>query len=55
MKIVYIECNSEEMKANRTFIDALVDIANSIVDSFNSPISDELEEELSDAESEDKE
>lgn len=54
MKIVYIECNAEEMKANRTLIDALADIANGIVDSFSSPISDEFEEELSNAESEGK-
>ena len=46
MKIVYIECNAEEMKANRTFIDALVDIANGIVDGLDFvPVSDEDDEE----------
>ena len=46
MKMIYIECNAEEMKSNRTFIDALTDIVNGIVSTFNSPISDELESEL---------
>lgn len=46
MKIVYIECNAEEMRANRTLIDALTDVAHSIVDAFQSPISNEMEEEL---------
>lgn len=46
MKIVYIECNAEEMRANRTLIDALTDVVHSIVDAFQSPISNEMEEEL---------
>lgn len=40
MKIVYIECNAEEMKANRTLIDAITDAVNSMLD-FNSPVSAE--------------
>ena len=46
MKVVYIECSVEEMRANRTFMDALTDIVDGIVSTFNSPISDELENEL---------
>lgn len=46
MKIVYIECNAEEMRANRTLIDALTDVVQSIVDVFQSPISNEMEDEL---------
>ena len=46
MKIVYIECNAEEMRANRTLIDALTDAVHNIVDAFNSPVSDELEDEI---------
>lgn len=46
MKILFVECNAEEMRANRTFIDALTDVAHNIVDAFNSPIPDELEQEL---------
>lgn len=40
------EKEREQMKANRTFIDALTDIAHNIVDALNSPISEELEQEL---------
>ena len=46
MKILFVECNAEEMRANRTFIDALTDVAHSIVDAFNSLIPDELKQEL---------
>ena len=45
MKIVYIECNAEEMRANRTLIDALTDVVHSIVDAFNSPIIKDLEKD----------
>ena len=55
MKIVYIECDAEEMRANRTFIDALTDIAHSIVDALNSPIPNDLEEELEKDEKEEQE
>ena len=41
MKIVYIECDAEEMRANRTFIDTLTDIAHSIVDALQSPVGEE--------------
>lgn len=43
MKLVYIECNEAEMKANRTFIDALTDIAKSIVDTLNSPVEEDFD------------
>lgn len=46
MKIFYVECNAEEMKTNRTLMDALTSVANSIVNAFNAPIPDELEQEL---------
>ncbi len=46
MKIIYMECNAEEMKANRTLIDAFVDVGNAIVAAFNAPISDNFEEVL---------
>ena len=46
MKILFVECNAEEMRANRTLIDALTDVAHNIVDAFNSQIPDELEQEL---------
>ncbi len=42
MKIIYIECNENEMKANRTFIDTLTDIAQNIVSALNSPVSDDF-------------
>lgn len=51
MKIMYIECNEEEMRANRSLMDALTDIAQGIANAFNTPISDELEEDLQEAES----
>lgn len=44
MKIVYIECNAEEMKANRTLIDAITDGLHNIVRDFNSPVTDERED-----------
>jgi hypothetical protein len=46
MKLIYIECNAEEMRANRTFIDALTDIACSIVDTFHEPMPDTYAEAL---------
>ena len=46
MKIIYMECDAEEMKANRTLIDAFVDVGNAIVAAFNAPISDSFEAEL---------
>lgn len=46
MKILFVECSAEEMRANRALIDALTDVAHSVVDAFNSPIPDELEQEL---------
>lgn len=45
MKILFIECNAEEMKANRTFMYALTDAVRNIVDTLNSPITDGLEQE----------
>lgn len=45
MKILFVECNAEEMRVNRTFIDALTDVVRNIVDTFNSPIPDGLEQE----------
>lgn len=42
MKIIYIECNAEEMSANRTLIDTLTDIAHSIVDALQSPVGEEV-------------
>ena len=54
MKLIYMECNAEEMKANRTFMDALTDIAESIVNTFNSPVPEEFgaitEEEMAEGE-----
>jgi len=46
IKILFVECIAEEMRANRTLIDALTDVAHNIVDAFNSQIPDELEQEL---------
>lgn len=46
MKILFVECNAEEMKTNRTFMDALTDVVHGIVDTLNSPIPDEWEQEL---------
>lgn len=43
MKFVYIEANAEELKSNRTLMDAMKDITDSIVNTFNAPISDEFE------------
>lgn len=56
MKILFVECNAEEMRDNRTLIDDLTDVAHSIIDAFNSHIPDELEQELEkDEEQEDEE
>ena len=55
MKIVFIECNAEEMRANRTLIDAITDVVHSIVDAFNSPIPNDLEEKLEKDEKEEQE
>ena len=45
MKMIYVECNAEEMKANRTFIDALMDIVHGIVDTLNGPAPENLQGE----------
>ena len=42
MKLLYVEMNAEEMKANRTLMDALTDMVHGIVDVFNSPVSDDF-------------
>lgn len=55
MKIVYIECDAEEMRANRTLIDTLTDIAHGIVDALNSPIPNDPEQELEKDEKEERE
>ena len=52
MKMLFVERNAEEMRANRTIIDALTDVARSIVDTFNAPIPDDAEDMLEEAESE---
>ncbi len=52
MKIVYIECDAEEMRANRTLIDALTDVAHSIVDALQSPVSEEVKEPTTEEEQE---
>ena len=43
MKFVYIEANADELKANRTLMEAIQDVVGGIVDTLNSPISDEVE------------
>lgn len=53
MKIIYIEANAEELKSNRTLMDAMKDIADSIVNTFNAPISDELEDAINQGKFED--
>ena len=34
MKIIAIECNAEEIKANRGFMDAVVDACSGLLNSF---------------------
>ena len=34
MKIVYIECNEDELKANRGLMDSIVDAVHGVLDSF---------------------
>ena len=34
MKIIYIECNEDELKANRGLMDSIVDAVHGILDSF---------------------
>ena len=46
MKIFYFEGTAEELKVNRSLMDALCDIAHGIVQMFNKPVSDETEEIL---------
>lgn len=41
--MLFVEMDAEEMRANRTMIDALIDVANCIVDTFRMPVSDEDE------------
>jgi len=53
MKFVYIEANAEELKSNRTLIEALQDVAGSIVDTLNTPISDEFENAINEGKFED--
>ncbi len=53
MKIFYIEANEKEMRANRTIIDVLGDLAHAVVDAFNSPVPDDVETD--DAADEEKE
>ena len=43
MKFVYIEANADELKTNRTLMEAIQDVVGGIVDTLNSPISDEFE------------
>lgn len=53
MKFVYIEANAEELKSNRTLMDTMKDIADSIVNTFNAPISDEFENAINEGKFED--
>ena len=53
MKIVYIEANADELKANRTLIEAIQDVVKGIVDTFNTPISDEFENAINEGKFED--
>lgn len=46
MKFIYIEANADELKSNRTLIEAIQYVVGSIVDTFNTPISDELEDAI---------
>ncbi len=46
MKIIYLECNEEELKINRTLLDAFQDIGTAIVNAFNTPVSDDLEKRI---------
>ena len=53
MKFVYIEANAEELKSNRTLIEALQDVVGSIVDAFNTPVSDDFENAINEGKFED--
>lgn len=53
MKFVYIEANAEELKSNRTLMDAMKDVVDSIVNAFNVPISDEFENAINEGKFED--
>lgn len=53
MKFIYIEANAEEMKANRTLIEALQDVVGSVVDTLNAPVSDEFENAINEGKFED--
>ena len=55
MKFVYIEANADELKANRTLIEAIQDVVEGIVDTLNSPISDEVEGAINEGKFEDME
>lgn len=55
MKIIYIECDAEEMRANRTFIDTLTDIVHSIVDDLQSPVCEAAKEPAAEEEQEGRE
>lgn len=53
MKFVYIEANAEELKSNRTLIEALQDVVGSVVDTLNTPVSDEFENAINEGKFED--
>ena len=53
MKIFYIEANENEMRANRTILDVLGDMAHAVVDAFYTPVPDDAETD--DAEDKEKE
>lgn len=57
MKIIFIECNEEELKTNRGFMDSVVDAVRGITNSFwgnFNPVVSDVDEEESEEESEEK-
>jgi len=53
MKFIYIEANAEEIRANRTLMQALQDVVGSVVDTLNTPVSDDFENAINEGKFED--
>lgn len=54
MKIIAIECNAEEIKANRGFMDAVVDAFSGLLNSFYGTYTPGAAEEPEEGESEEE-
>ena len=55
MKIFYIECTEDELKANRGIMDAVVDAFQGVINTFYgsyAPVSDEQDEDAEESETE---